>query len=151
MVEESQANQNNDKQQSEDSNNSLNLALVGGVVGAGVGLLASPETGKKVCTRIGQSSVVKGAGREIRRTAQDIITEQMMNAFRQNASGYISKYAGGLLGKGKENEEEKAAEKGKSDFQEQYEELKEENNNLNENLQRIEEKLNALLEASSKK
>lgn len=143
MAEESQANPDNDEKQPEGANNAVNLALVGGVVGASVGLLASPESGKKVFTRIGQSNAVKGAGREIRRTAQDIITEQMMNAFRQNASGYIS----GLLGQGNKDEE-KTPEENKPDFQEQYKELKEENNNLNENLQRIEEKLNALLEAS---
>ncbi|UOQ92417.1 gas vesicle protein GvpP [Halobacillus shinanisalinarum] len=143
--------QQNDQQQSTDSQNSMNLALIGGVVGASVGLLASPDTGKKVAGRIGQSEVIRGAGRELRRTAQEIITEQAMITLRQTATGYWNKYEGKLLGQGQEEEITKdrtsSTENNEDGYSEQYKELKEENKNLNENLQRIEEKLNALLEA----
>lgn len=142
--------QNKNEQQLDDSKKTINLALVGGVVGAGMGYLASPEGGRKIATRIGQSGVIRGAGRELGRTAQDMIMEQAMIALRQNAAGYIGKYGGSLFGE--ENvSEEKTTEDKKIDLQEQYKELKEENNSLNENLQRIEEKLNALLEASNNK
>lgn len=138
-------NQNKEEQQSDDSKNAINFALIGSAVGAGVGLMASPEVGKRVL----QSGVVRSVGRELGRTAQDMIMEQAMTTLRQNAS-HFSKYAGGLFGQ-KNESKGKAIESCKTDFQDQYKELKEENYSLNENLQRIEEKLNALLEASNSK
>ncbi|MFD2924971.1 YtxH domain-containing protein [Halobacillus naozhouensis] len=145
-------NQQDHEQKSTESANSTNLALIGGVVGASMGLLASPETGKKVAGRIGQSEVFKGASRELRRTAQEIITEQAMITLRQTAAGYWGKYENKLLNHGQEKEKSEedrtsSTETSEHDDSEQYKELKEENKRLNENLQRIEEKLNALLEA----
>lgn len=134
-------NQNKEEQQSDDSKNAINFALIGSAVGAGVGLMASPEVGKRVL----QSGVVRSVGRELGRTAQDMIMEQAMTTLRQNASHFS-----GLFGQ-KNESKGKAIESCKTDFQDQYKELKEENYSLNENLQRIEEKLNALLEASNSK
>ncbi|WP_261131331.1 GvpT/GvpP family gas vesicle accessory protein [Bacillus sp. Marseille-Q3570] len=130
--------------------NSMNLAIIGGVVGASIGLLSSPGTGKKVVNSIGQSEVVKAAGNELRRTAQQMITEQAMMALRQTAAGYWSKYEGTLLKPGSallnEGTEDEEVQESGSHSDERYNELKEENKNLNDQLQRIEEKLNALLD-----
>ncbi|MGP4081343.1 GvpT/GvpP family gas vesicle accessory protein [Pseudalkalibacillus sp. R45] len=129
--------------------NSINLAIIGGVVGASIGLLSSPGTGKKVVSNIGQSEVVRAAGNELRRTAQQMITEQAMMALRQTAAGYWSKYEGTLLKPGallNEGTEDEEVKESRADSDERYNELKEENKNLNDQLQRIEEKLNALLD-----
>ncbi|WP_257347632.1 GvpT/GvpP family gas vesicle accessory protein [Pseudalkalibacillus decolorationis] len=138
------------EQQPTGKRNSMNRTLIGGVVGAGIGLLYSPSTGKDFVNRLGQSEVMRVAGNELRRTAQEIVTEQAMMALRQTASGYLSKYEGNLLGltKGKEDEEN-AQDDTETEDSSQYKELKEENKNLNDQLQRIEQKLNELLDAKS--
>ena len=79
------------EQQEEKTQNSLNLAILGGVVGAGIGLLSSPQTSKKVLSRLGQSEIVRATGQELRRNAQDILTQQAMGALRQTATGYLEK------------------------------------------------------------
>ncbi|MCJ7989846.1 gas vesicle protein GvpP [Priestia sp. OVS21] len=79
------------QQQEEKTQNSLNLAILGGVVGAGIGLLSSPQTSKKVLSRLGQSEIVRATGQELRRNAQDILTQQAMGALRQTATGYLEK------------------------------------------------------------
>lgn len=144
---EEKSNQNNipNKQEQDDNKTTMRYTLLGGAVGAGVGLLASPE----VFTRISQSDATRAVGREIRRTAQDFITEQAMTALRQNASSYFSKYTGSIIGQANESPDGAVeTEDGAAKFQEQYDELKEENKNLNEKLQGIEDKLDALLKAS---
>lgn len=42
-----QSEKQENQQQEEKTQNSLNLAILGGVVGAGIGLLSSPQTSKK--------------------------------------------------------------------------------------------------------
>jgi gas vesicle protein len=128
---------------------SVPYALAGGIVGAGLGLLASPENGKRIVNRIGQSSVLKIAGREVLRTTQDMLTEQAMLALRQNATGYIQRYTEKLHEPRQETHPD-ALENNQDPYQEKYEELKEENKNLHNNLQRIEDKLNTLLEVVGK-
>ncbi|WP_100012954.1 GvpT/GvpP family gas vesicle accessory protein [Lentibacillus sediminis] len=144
---EEKSNQNNvpKKQEQDDNKTTVRYTLLGGAVGAGVGLLASPE----VFTRISKSEVTRAAGREIRRTAQDFITEQAMAALRQNTSSYFSKYTENLIGRANGSPDETEETEGSAaKFQEQYDELKDENKNLNEKLQGIEEKLDALLKAA---
>lgn len=145
-----ETNQQEEQKQDEKQHNSLNYAILGGVVGAGIGLLSSPETSKKVFSSIGQSEVVRVAGKELRRTAQEIITEQAMVALRQTATGYLDKgNLSSLLApkKKKESSSENEKSEDKELDSSQYEELKEENKNMNDQLQRIEEMLNQLIEA----
>ncbi len=137
-------------QPTNDQQNSMNLAIIGGIVGASIGLLSSPGTGKKVINSLGRSEVARAAGTELRRSAQQMITEQAMMALRQTAAGYWNKYQGSLLNPSgafpkQRNEGQKSGDSG-SDADEKYNELKEENKNLNEQLQRIEDKLSALFE-----
>ncbi|WP_175989908.1 GvpT/GvpP family gas vesicle accessory protein [Bacillus sp. Marseille-Q1617] len=133
------------------SNMNVNYAIIGGVVGAGVGLLSHPGTGKKIAGSLGKSEVVRIAGNELRRTAQEFITEQAMITLRQTAAGYVSKYENGLLPFNKKKEEEKAQEEqeetSSSAQNDEIEEIKEENKNLNERLERIEEMLSSLVES----
>ncbi len=130
------------------TNYSLNLAILGGVVGAGISLLASPETSKKVIKNLGETEFVKIAGKEFRKTAQELLAGQAQNSIRQLATGYISKIDEGLLapkeengGNGGENSSSDESQSSK------YEEIKEENKNLNERLQRIEKMLNDLVDS----
>ncbi|MFD2627981.1 GvpT/GvpP family gas vesicle accessory protein [Oceanobacillus kapialis] len=125
-------------------------ALAGGLVGASFGYLASPENGKKIVNQFSRSTFVRAAGREVMRTAQDLLTEQAMFALRQSATGYMQKYAGNNAAKD-QGMASNDLENNQHHFQEKYEELKEENKDLQNNLQRIEEKLNKLLEVSSQK
>ncbi|GAB1770087.1 GvpT/GvpP family gas vesicle accessory protein [Priestia megaterium] len=151
-----QSEKQENQQQEEKTQNSLNLAILGGVVGAGIGLLSSPQTSKKVLSRLGQSEIVRATGQELRRNAQDILTQQAMGALRQTATGYLEKDNLSKLLAPKKKKEETSNEQGGSQEEvsasaemetSQYEELKEENKNMNDQLQRIEEMLNKLMDA----
>ncbi|MDU9691658.1 gas vesicle protein GvpP [Priestia aryabhattai] len=151
-----QSEKQQNEQQEEKTQNSLNLAILGGVVGAGIGLLSSPQTSKKVLSRLGQSEIVRATGQELRRNAQDILTQQAMGALRQTATGYLEKDNLSKLLAPKKKKEETSNEQGDSQEEvsasaemetSQYEELKEENKNMNDQLQRIEEMLNKLMDA----
>ncbi|TMU84128.1 gas vesicle protein GvpP [Bacillus sp. BHET2] len=137
-----------------ESRQSMNYAIIGGVVGAGIGLLSNPGTGKKVVDSFGKSDVMRAASKELRRSAQEFLTEQAIITLRQSATGYMSKLEGGLLSPKKKKEERvegnesKAEDNGDSANQsEELEEIKEENKQLNERLERIEEMLNSLVES----
>ncbi|GMG74813.1 gas vesicle protein GvpP [Bacillus megaterium] len=151
-----QSEKQENQQQEEKTQNSLNLAILGGVVGAGIGLLSSPQTSKKVLSRLGQSEIVRATGQELRKNAQDILTQQAMGALRQTATGYLEKDNLSKLLASKKKKEETSNEQGDSQEEvsasaemetSQYEELKEENKNMNDQLQRIEEMLNKLMDA----
>ncbi|KSU57240.1 hypothetical protein AS034_21595 [[Bacillus] enclensis] len=154
----------NTNQQQEDKNNqtesnegsrsgvNVNYAIIGGVVGAGVGLLSHPGTSKKIAGSLGKSEVVRMAGNELRRSAQEFITEQALITLRQTAAGYVSKYENGLLPFSKKKdeggqEEEQQEPTSSSNQNDEIEEIKEENKNLNERLERIEEMLSSLVES----
>ncbi|MEC2160860.1 GvpT/GvpP family gas vesicle accessory protein [Virgibacillus halodenitrificans] len=143
----SQNNQSDEKYK-----NGLYPVVIGGVVGAGVGLLASPEVSKKVAGRVGQSEVLQSAGRELRRTAQEMVTEQAMIMLKQSATSSLSKYQQKLLGESQETSPSNNQNKESSseDRDDRYQELKQENKELNDNLERIEDKLNTLLKALDK-
>jgi gas vesicle protein len=149
--------ENNNGQEEKKSQNeggrgmNVNYAIIGGVVGAGVGLLSHPGTGKKLAGSLGKSEVVRMAGNELRRTAQEFITEQALITLRQTAAGYMGKYENGMLpftkkkeGASAQEEQEDTASSVQSD---EIEEIKEENKNLNERLERIEEMLSSLVES----
>ena len=142
----------NPKESTEENRQSMNYAIIGGVVGAGLGLLSNPGTGKKVVDSLGKSEVMRAASKELRRSAQEFITEQALITLRQTATGYMSKVEGGLLSPKKKkeeaNNEETSNEQEESTNQsEELEEIKEENKNLNERLERIEEMLNSLVDS----
>ena len=129
------------------STNSMNLALIGGVVGAGIGLLSSPGTSSKMIKSLGESEVMRIAGKELKRSAQEIITEQALNGIRQSASGYMSKYEGRLLAPTKKNDKQESSSTNEEEQSSQYEEIKEDNKNLNDRLDKIESMLSQLVES----
>jgi gas vesicle protein len=135
--ENKETNDNQTQQKEESSGYSMNLAIIGGLVGAGIGLLANQETGKKVFKNLSESEFVKTAGQEFRKTAQELLAGQAQSSVKNLASGYLSKIEEGLLSP--------KTESGGKD-QENYEEIKEENKQLNERLQSIEKMLNDLVE-----
>ncbi|MFC0471385.1 GvpT/GvpP family gas vesicle accessory protein [Halalkalibacter kiskunsagensis] len=138
------------EERKDDNHHSMNLAIIGGVVGAGIGLLSSPGTSKKVIRNISESEVMRVAGRELKRAAQEILTEQAVNSIRQTASGYMNKSGGGLLSlKKKHDENDEEDHSSDEDPSSHYEEIKEDNKQLNERLEKIENMLNKL--ADSKK
>lgn len=122
----------------------MNLALVGGVVGAGAGLLAKPEIGKKIVKSLGESELVKVAGKEFKKTAQELLAGQAQESFKHMATGYIDKMSNSFanIGSGKSGNNNSKSDSAK------YEEIKQENEELNGRLDRIESMLNKL--ASSK-
>jgi gas vesicle protein len=153
QVDEAKSTEETEEQKAE-NRQSMNYAIIGGVVGAGIGLLSNPGTGKKVVDSLGKSEVMKAASKELRRSAQEFLTEQAIITLRQSATGYMSKLEGGLRAPKKkkeetsENTDAKADSSEKSSNQsEELEEIKEENKNLNERLERIEEMLNSLVES----
>jgi gas vesicle protein len=142
---EVQTEEKNHTKENYEKNPSMNLVIIGGVVGAGVGYLSNPEMSKKVIKSVQQSEVMRVAGQEFRKSVQEILTEQALTNMRKVASGYISKYEGTLQPstKKKSNENEKVEE----DSNSKYEEIKEENKQLNDRLERIENMLSNLVES----
>lgn len=129
------------------SNSSLNLAIVGGVMGAGIGLLSSPGTSKKMMKSLGESEFVRIAGQELRKTAQDLLKEQAVNGLKQTASGYLSKGLLPSFSLSKNNDTENEKDSSEDEQLAQYEEIKEDNKNLNDRLERIENMLSNLVES----
>jgi gas vesicle protein len=119
---------------------STNFAILGGLLGAGIGLLSSPETRKKMTDSFSQSEMMKAAGSEFRRTAQQMLTEQLMITLRETAASYRAKQFGNS-----EIDSQETSNQSDTELEEKYNELKEENQSMNEHLSRIEEKLDALL------
>lgn len=123
----------------------VNRVVIGSVIGASIGWLSSPETGKKVFTRLRESEMVRNVGRELGRTAQEIITEQAVNSFRQRATDYLNrdrnKLPAAKTKKATSSNKEKETEEHSSD---QLEALKEENKKMSEQLQMLEQKINEM-------
>ncbi|WP_409274760.1 gas vesicle protein GvpP [Neobacillus sp. SCS-31] len=122
------------EEKTENGNFSINLALVGGIVGAGLGLLSTQEMSKKAFKNFIQSDFVKNTSQELKKAAQEIITNQAQKSISQIASNYIENTDAGSAA---------IESMGTSKF----EEIKEENKNLNERLDRIEEMLSKLAES----
>ncbi|WP_404429032.1 GvpT/GvpP family gas vesicle accessory protein [Sutcliffiella horikoshii] len=131
-------------EKNDQSNYSINLAIVGGVVGAGIGLLSSPGTSKKLYKNISQSEVVKVAGNQLRRSAQEMLAAQAQNGIKQLASGYMGKNVVSLLNPTKSNEKKDAKDDNSST---ELKEIKEENNNINNRLDKIENMLGELVDS----
>ncbi|MDY0394616.1 GvpT/GvpP family gas vesicle accessory protein [Virgibacillus halophilus] len=130
----------------------VNPAIIGGVVGTGVGLLASANTGKKIVSKIGQSAMLQKAGKELCETAQELIYDQAKIMLKQSLSNSLTKYQQKIFHplqeqKAAHRENDAGKNEPQTDMTDQYKELKEENKELNENLNRIEDKLNKLLQA----
>ncbi|MCF6137380.1 hypothetical protein [Pseudalkalibacillus berkeleyi] len=113
--------------------NTINFAIAGGIVGSGIGLLTSSNTRKQIASTVGNSELIKGTGNELRRTVQQIFIDQAMLTIKEAAYNY-------------RNKSDRTVETD-NHINAQYQELKDENKALNENLQRIEEKLDALLQS----
>jgi len=139
-----QEEQKNGDQEKKSGSAAMNLALVGGVVGAGAGLLAKPEVGKKIVRSLGESELVRIAGQEFKKTAQELLAGQAQESFKHMATGYIDKMSNSFtnFGSGKSSNHNNQQDSAK------YEEIKQENEELNDRLDRIESMLNKL--ASSK-
>ena len=125
---------------------SMNQAIMGGFLGAGMGLLVNTKTTKKVMKSLGESELVKVASNEFKKTAQDLLADQAQNSIRQLAEGCINKIESGLLSPKKENSRETNGSKEENGQTAKYEKIKEENRNMNERLQRIEKMLHDLIE-----
>ena len=138
--EEQEQTESNQPQEKKGPNYSMNFALIGGVVGAGIGLLANPETSKKTMEKLGESELVKVASEEFRKTTQELLAGQAQNSIKHLASGYMSKIEQGLLSPKKGDNSVPNTEN-----QQSYNEIKEENKQLNNRLEKIEEMLNNLV------
>ncbi|UAL46620.1 gas vesicle protein GvpP [Sutcliffiella horikoshii] len=144
--EEKNEQKEKNEQQEEKNNNgnySINLAIVGGVVGAGIGLLSSPGTSKKLYQNISQSEVVKVAGNQLRRSAQEMLAAQAQSGIKQLASGYMGKNVVSLLSPLKSDEKKKS----KNDASSELDEIKEENKSINNRLDKIENMLGELVDS----
>lgn len=147
VKEKNEQQEEKNKQQEEkndQSNYSINLAIVGGVVGAGIGLLSSPGTSKKLYQNISQSEVVKVAGNQLRRSVQEMLAAQAQNGIKQLASGYMGKNVMSFLSTSRKNDEEK---KKADDDSSELDEIKEENKCINNRLDKIENMLGELVDS----
>ncbi|WP_246231610.1 GvpT/GvpP family gas vesicle accessory protein [Sporosarcina jiandibaonis] len=138
--EQKQTENNQPAQEKKGPNYSMNYALIGGVVGAGIGLLANPDTSKKAMKKLSESELVKVASEEFRKTAQELLAGQAQNSIKHLASGYMNKIEQGLLSPKKGDDSVP-----KPENQQSYNEIKEENKQLNDRLEKIEEMLNDLV------
>lgn len=127
------------------SGGAMNLAIIGGLVGAGAGLLAKPEMGKKFITNLGESELVRVAGQEFRKTAQELLAGQAQESFKHMATGYIDKLSNSFTNFG-QNKQDNNNEVDSA----KYEEIKQENEALNDRLDRIESMLDKLASSKSK-
>ncbi|SFD40145.1 hypothetical protein SAMN05216238_101171 [Lentibacillus persicus] len=125
--------------ETETSSNGMREAAIGSVIGASVGLLASPEAGKRFAGKLGQSEMLKSCSNELRRTAQSMLTEQAAMLMRQGAVTLFQAYQTKTADSGDDNENYRLSA-------DHYHELKAENDALNDRFNRIEDKLNTLLE-----
>ncbi|WP_052342571.1 hypothetical protein [Bacillus sp. EB01] len=128
-----QENQEESNQQSEKVENrnfSINFALIGGAIGVGIGLLSSQGTSKKAIKSLSESEFFKTTSQELKKAANEILTDQAQKGIRQIASSYLG--------------DSQAADPSK------YEEIKEENKQLNDRLDRIEKMLGQLTEVGAK-
>ncbi|ART78676.1 gas vesicle protein GvpP [Sutcliffiella horikoshii] len=142
---EQQEEQNEQQEEKNDNSNySINLAIVGGVVGAGIGLLSSPGTSKKLFKNISQSEVVKVAGNQLRRSAQEMLAAQAQNGIKQLASGYMGKNVVSLMSPLKSDEKKKSKA---DDASSELDEIKEENKSINNRLDKIENMLGELVDS----
>ena len=133
------------EEKSNNSNHSMQYALIGGVVGAGVGLLTNPGTSKKIMKSLSESEIMRVAGNELKRTAKDIITEQAVGGLRQTATSYMKKFEGNLLPSKNSDDKEKSSSE--EEDSSKYDEIKEDNEKLNDRLEKIENMLSELVES----
>jgi len=136
------------EQKSDRTNYSINMALVGGVLGAGIGLFMNPKASKKVFKNLGESEFVKVAGEEFKKTAQELLAGEAQNSIRSLAEGAISKLDSGLFTTKKlnsQNDSSSGLNQAQQHQSEEYEKIKEDNKNVNERLDRIESMLNDLV------
>ncbi|KMJ57761.1 gas vesicle protein GvpP [Bacillus sp. LL01] len=132
------------EEKNDNGNHSVNLAIIGGVVGAGIGLLSSPGTSKKIYRNFSESEVVKVAGYQLRRSVQEMLAAQAQNGIKQLASGYMGKNVVSLLNPTKNNEKKDAKD---GDTSSEFEDIKEENKNINNRLDKIESMLSELVDS----
>ncbi|WP_053597576.1 hypothetical protein [Bacillus sp. FJAT-18017] len=127
---ENQEESNQQEEKVENRNFSINLALLGGAIGVGIGLLSSQGSGKKALKSLSESEFFKTTSQELKKAANEILTDQAQKGIRQIASSYLG-----------DNEGQDSSK---------YEEIKEENKQLNGRLDRIEKMLGQLTEAGAK-
>ncbi|KAB8139236.1 hypothetical protein F9U64_01020 [Gracilibacillus oryzae] len=122
------------------SSNSIKYILLGGVAGAGVGLLSNPGTVQTLYHKVQVSETGQKITKELGRNLQQLITQQAIAAVQQAAPDYLHKAKKKFSSSESEgNEKEKDAN---------YEEIKQENRQINQRLENIEQKLEELLKAN---
>ncbi len=130
------------------ANYSVNMAILGGLVGAGIGLLANPDTSKKLVQNVSESELVKIARREFKKTAQELLADQAQSSVKQLAMGYINKIENGMRSHANEKDSNgSTSNSGEENQSSKYEDIKEENKVLNERLEKIEKMLGQLVES----
>ncbi|WP_058306414.1 hypothetical protein [Gracilibacillus massiliensis] len=81
-------------QQSIDQNSgqgSMGYILMGGVVGAGVGLLSNPGTAQQLYRRVQNSETGQIIAKELGRNVQQLITHQVMAVVQHSTPDYLNK------------------------------------------------------------
>ncbi len=117
------------------SQGSMGYILIGGVVGAGVGLLSNPGTTQKLYRRVQHSETGQIIVKELCRNVQQLIAQQATAVVQQAAPDYLNKAKNRLSGKSSHESEQDS----------QYEVVKQENKQINQRLDQIEKKLDELL------
>lgn len=127
------------EKESGELNTTLNRMVIGGVIGASLGWFSHPKVGKKVLIRIGQSEIMRNVGRELGRTAQEMITEQALMSLKQKTTAFMNRDR--MMERKKGTSPNKDTQE---DLSEQYRALKEENTEMSKQLQLLEQKISEM-------
>ncbi|SER45202.1 hypothetical protein SAMN04487944_104172 [Gracilibacillus ureilyticus] len=130
--------QNSDEQTS--GQNSITYVLLGGMAGAGIGMLSNPGTVQKLYHRVQQSETGQRIAKELGKNLQHVITQQAMTAVQQAAPDYWNK-AKSKISKSSSSE----PDRDKMEIDTNYEEIKQENEQINQRLEKIEQMLDKLV------
>ncbi|SHN23251.1 YtxH domain-containing protein [Gracilibacillus kekensis] len=124
--------------------------ITGGVVGATIGYLATPENSKKLIARINDTQW-KEKGKNLGKATKGKVSE-LTEAGKQKTQNAYQRVKDSTGSSDDENEQEKSDEEVTTEVvnEESYLELKEENKALHERLQELEEKLNQVASAKEK-
>jgi gas vesicle protein len=148
LAEQKQQQQKGNESRPAENTSGMSPILIGSAAGIGIGLLASPETGRKITGKITQSEVLRSCTRELQRTAQEIITEQAAILIRRGAMNSFQMYQEKLAPRNSGNSPSSSQyEKRRQNLSEDhYNELKQENQELNSKMERLDDKLDTLIE-----
>jgi gas vesicle protein len=153
------AAENNVERKEDQKNNKMgspvNRTILGGVLGATIGLVSSPKAKKKILEAV-DTEKIKEKGVTFGKTAKEKLTELKDTGVEksQNTAKEIKKKTTDFMNKRKNNGEdetqgknEEAKNENEQTDNESYQSLKEQNKKLSDRVEQLEQKLQQLLDS----